>query len=72
MRSRKNQDNVPAINGSFAFNTSAANTTGNVVADAVLGNFYTYTEAGSFFVRGGTASRRSSRMCKTTGKQPSA
>jgi hypothetical protein len=48
MRSRKNQDNVPAINGAFAFNTSAANTTGNVVADAVLGNFYTYTEAGSF------------------------
>jgi hypothetical protein len=48
MRSRKNQDNVPAINGSFAFNTSASNTTGNVVADAVLGNFYTYTEAGSF------------------------
>jgi len=48
MRSRKNQDNVPQINGSFAFNTSAANTTGNVVADAVLGNFYTYTEAGSF------------------------
>ena len=27
MRSRKNQDNVPAINGSFAFSTSAANTT---------------------------------------------
>ena len=26
MRSRKNQDNVPAINGSFAFSTSAANT----------------------------------------------
>jgi hypothetical protein len=48
MRSRKNQDNVPAINGTFAFNTSASNTTGNVVADAVLGNFYTYTEAGSF------------------------
>jgi hypothetical protein len=48
MRSRKNQDNVPAINGNFAFNTSASNTTGNVVADAVLGNFYTYTEAGSF------------------------
>jgi hypothetical protein len=48
MRSRKNQDNVPAINGTFAFTTSATNTTGNVVADAVLGNFYTYTEAGSF------------------------
>ena len=48
MRSRKNQDNVPAINGNFAFSTSAANTTGNALADAVLGNFYTYTEAGSF------------------------
>lgn len=48
MRSRKNQDNVPAINGSFAFSTSAANTTGNALADADLGNFYTYTEAGSF------------------------
>ena len=35
MRSRKNQDNVPAINGSFSFSTSAANTTGNALADAV-------------------------------------
>ena len=48
MRSRKNQDNVPAINGTFAFSTSAANTTSNALADAELGNFYTYTEAGSF------------------------
>jgi len=48
MRSRKNQDNVPAINGSFSFATSATNTTTNALADAVLGNFYTYTEAGSF------------------------
>jgi hypothetical protein len=48
MRSRKNQDNVPAINGSFAFSTSASNTSTNALADAVLGNFYTYTEAGSF------------------------
>ena len=48
MRSRKNQDNVPGINGSFAFSTSAANTTTNALADAELGNFYTYTEAGSF------------------------
>src|SRR5262249_49140352 len=48
MRSRKNQDNVPAINGTFVFNTAASNTTGNVVADGILGNFYTYTEAGSF------------------------
>lgn len=47
-RSRKNQDNVPAINGTFAFSTSATNTTGNALADALLGNFYTYTEAGSF------------------------
>ena len=45
MRSRKNQNNIPAINGTFAFNTSASDTTGNVVADALLGNFYTYTEA---------------------------
>jgi hypothetical protein len=48
MRSRKNQDNVPAINGTFVFNTAASNSTGNVVADGILGNFYTYTEAGSF------------------------
>jgi hypothetical protein len=45
MRSRKNQDNVPPINGTFSFSTSAAQTSGNVVADALLGNFYTYTEA---------------------------
>ncbi|HEX3879041.1 MAG TPA: carboxypeptidase regulatory-like domain-containing protein [Bryobacteraceae bacterium] len=48
MRSRKNQDNVPAINGTFAFSTSRTPSTGNVLADALLGNFYTYTEAGSF------------------------
>ena len=46
-RSRKNQDNVPSVNGSVNFNTSAANTSGNAVADAMLGNFYTYTEASS-------------------------
>lgn len=44
-RSRKNQDNVPAINGTFAYSTSRSGTTGNALADAVLGNFYTYTEA---------------------------
>jgi hypothetical protein len=48
MRSRKNQDNVPAINGTFAFATSATNTSSNALADAVLGDFYTYTEAGGF------------------------
>jgi len=47
MRSRKNQDNVPAINGTFAFSTSASDTTGNALADTLLGNFYTYTEASS-------------------------
>jgi hypothetical protein len=52
MRSRKNQDNVPAINGTFTFNTTARpagplGTTGNAVADALLGNFYSYTEASS-------------------------
>ncbi len=50
MRSRKNQDNVPAINGTVVFNTTSrplgpTNTTGNAVADALLGNFYSYTEA---------------------------
>ena len=52
MRSRKNQDNVPAINGTFVFNTTARpagalGTTGNSIADALLGNFYSYTEASS-------------------------
>lgn len=46
-RSRKNQDNVPAINGTFAFNTARTGTTGNALADTLLGNFYTYTEASS-------------------------
>jgi hypothetical protein len=45
MRSRKNQDNVPAINGNFNFNTARAGSTKNALADALLGNFYTYTEA---------------------------
>ncbi len=52
MRSRKNQDNVPAINGTFVFNTTsrpigALGTTGNAIGDALLGNFYSYTEASS-------------------------
>ncbi|HEX4165071.1 MAG TPA: carboxypeptidase-like regulatory domain-containing protein [Bryobacteraceae bacterium] len=47
MRSRKNQNNIPDINGTFSFNPSAANSTGNPVADALLGNFYTYSEASS-------------------------
>ncbi len=47
MRSRKNQDNVPAINGTFVFNTSGPNSTGNSIANALLGNFNNYTEASS-------------------------
>ena len=45
MRSRKNQDNVPAINGTFAFNTSGPNSTGNAISNALLGNFNNYLEA---------------------------
>ncbi len=44
MRSRKNQDNPPAINGQFAFNTARTPSSGQALADALLGNFYTYTE----------------------------
>jgi hypothetical protein len=47
MRSRKNQDNVPAINGTFNFATGHALSSGNAVADALLGNFSSYTEADS-------------------------
>jgi len=44
MRSRKNQDNPPAINGQYAFNASRTPSSGQALADALLGNFYTYTE----------------------------
>ncbi len=52
MRSRKNQDNIPTINGSFSFNPSVRpvgplGTTGNAIGDALLGNFNSYTEASS-------------------------
>jgi hypothetical protein len=45
MRSRKNQDNPPAINGQYNFNTARSPTSGQAVADALMGNFYQYTEA---------------------------
>jgi len=45
-RSRKNQDNPPTINGSFAFSSGTALHSGNALADALLGNFYTYNEGG--------------------------
>jgi hypothetical protein len=44
-RNRKNQDNQPAINGSFNFSPGHALHSGNALADALLGNFNSYTEA---------------------------
>lgn len=45
MRSRKNQDNWPAVNGTVSFATGHSNSTGNPFADALIGNFATYVEA---------------------------
>ncbi len=45
MRSRKNQDNIPPINGTFNFATGHSNSTNNALADALLGNFQQYQEA---------------------------
>ena len=44
MRSRKNQDNPPAINGQFSFSTARSPTSGNALSDALLGAFQQYTE----------------------------
>lgn len=45
LRSRKNQDNWPAVNGTVSYATGHANSTGNPFADALIGNFSGYTEA---------------------------
>ena len=45
MRSRKNQDNWPAVNGTVNYATGHSNSTGNAMGDALLGNFSQYTEA---------------------------
>jgi outer membrane receptor protein involved in Fe transport len=45
LRSRKNQDNWPAVNGTATFATGHSNSTGNAFADALIGNFSQYTEA---------------------------
>jgi len=46
MRNRKDQNGRSAYDGSIVFNTSGnPNTTGYALADALLGNFQTYTEA---------------------------
>ena len=43
-RSRKNQDNPPAINGQFNFSTARSPTSSNALSDALLGAFQQYTE----------------------------
>jgi len=43
-RSRKDQNSIVIDNGSVTFNTTARNTTRNVIADVLLGNFQNYTE----------------------------
>lgn len=45
LRSRKNEETVPALNGEFTFRPGHANSSGNAYADALLGNFFDYTEA---------------------------
>ncbi len=46
MRSRKNQDNPPAdLSGQLNYNTARTPTSGQALADALLGDFYQYTEA---------------------------
>jgi hypothetical protein len=44
MRSRKNQDNPPQINGAFTFSNARSPSTGNGLADALLGDFQQYQE----------------------------
>ena len=45
MRSRKNQDDQPQLNGRFNFRSGHPLHSGNTLADALLGNFDTYEEA---------------------------
>jgi hypothetical protein len=45
MRSRKNQGNPAQLNGSFIFQTGHGLSSGDALADALLGNFYSYSEA---------------------------
>ncbi|HEY3835889.1 MAG TPA: carboxypeptidase regulatory-like domain-containing protein, partial [Bryobacteraceae bacterium] len=44
MRSRKNQDNPPQINGVFTFSTARTPTSSQPLADALLGDFQQYQE----------------------------
>ena len=45
IRTRKNQGNTTQVNGLFAFQTGHDLSSGNALADALLGNFSSYTEA---------------------------
>jgi Carboxypeptidase regulatory-like domain len=46
LRNRKDQNGTPPYNGNVTFNPGGnPNTTGNAMADALLGNFRTYAEA---------------------------
>ncbi len=47
IRDRIDQNGRPNYNGNAQFNTNNPNTTGNALADALLGNFSSYTEASS-------------------------
>ena len=47
IRARIDQDGRPFYNGNAVFNASGTNTTGNALADALIGNFSSYTEASS-------------------------
>jgi hypothetical protein len=44
---RMDQNARSSHTGDVTFSTSAARTSGNALADALMGNFYTYSEAGS-------------------------
>ena len=45
VRNRKDQNGRSAYTGALAFNTNGTRTTGNTFADALLGNFRSYSEA---------------------------
>lgn len=47
IRDRIDQNGRPFYNGNVTFNASGNNSTGNALADALLGNFSSYTEASS-------------------------
>jgi len=67
VRNRKDQNGRSRYNGQVAFNTSAASTTGTAFADALLGNFQSYTEH-RMTPLGTSDSRTSKRMFTIPGK----